>query len=213
MADVRGAGGGAGLPLRARNALAELLMEGLASRGRRGSIRAALALARGGAPEPGADQARARSALEEAGFSPGVPWSATAIGRLEAYAAAAQAPEGVTRVARLGQARALFARRLYFEVHEVLEPAWLAAAGEEKRWLQGLIQAAVAWYHAGNGNDRGAATLLAAAGEKLAGAPEVWGPLPVAPVRAALGLWADWLEGGRLGPEPPRPFRPPGEGS
>ncbi len=47
----------------------------------------------------------------------------------------------------------------YFEAHEVWEGLWLDCAGSERRFYQALIQAAVALYHFGNGNLRGAAKL------------------------------------------------------
>jgi uncharacterized protein len=47
----------------------------------------------------------------------------------------------------------------YFEAHEVWENIWLECAGPERRFYQALIQAAVALYHFGNGNLRGATKL------------------------------------------------------
>ncbi len=52
-----------------------------------------------------------------------------------------------------------FNRQDYFEAHEVWESLWMDTAGEDKRFFQALIQAAVALYHFGNGNLRGAAKL------------------------------------------------------
>ncbi len=40
------------------------------------------------------------------------------------------------------QAAVLWDLGLFFEVHEILEPAWMDAAGNEKRLLQALIRAA-----------------------------------------------------------------------
>jgi len=53
-----------------------------------------------------------------------------------------------------------FNQRDFFEAHEVWESLWLNGAGPERRFVQGLIQAAVALYHFGNGNLRGAAKLF-----------------------------------------------------
>lgn len=53
----------------------------------------------------------------------------------------------------------LFNRRDFFEAHEVWESLWLDRAGPEKRFVQGLIQAAVGLTHFGNGNVRGARKL------------------------------------------------------
>ncbi len=54
----------------------------------------------------------------------------------------------------------LFNHRLFFEVHEVLEAQWIHEVDPERRFLQGLIQIAVAFYHLGNRNLRGAVSLL-----------------------------------------------------
>src|SRR5437016_6901403 len=54
-----------------------------------------------------------------------------------------------------------FNERDYFEAHEVWESLWLECAGPERRFYQALIQAAVALYHFGNGNVRGAMKLYA----------------------------------------------------
>lgn len=54
----------------------------------------------------------------------------------------------------------LFNHQLFFEVHEVLEARWLQETGQEKLFLQGLIQIAVAFYHLENANLRGAQMLL-----------------------------------------------------
>jgi predicted metal-dependent hydrolase len=53
-----------------------------------------------------------------------------------------------------------FNRGDYFEAHEVWEELWHDTAGPDRRFYQGLIQAAVAVYHAVNGNARGARRLF-----------------------------------------------------
>src|SRR5262245_16678381 len=54
----------------------------------------------------------------------------------------------------------LFNRGDYFEAHEVWEDLWRDCPGEDRRFYQALIQAAVAIYHWGNGNARGASRLF-----------------------------------------------------
>ena len=44
----------------------------------------------------------------------------------------------------------------FFEAHEVWEELWTEYRGPARRFFQGLIQAAVALHHFGNGNIRGA---------------------------------------------------------
>jgi len=53
-----------------------------------------------------------------------------------------------------------FNRHLYFEAHEVWEDVWRECSPETRRFYQGLIQAAVALHHWGNGNWRGARRLF-----------------------------------------------------
>lgn len=53
-----------------------------------------------------------------------------------------------------------FNQQDYFEAHEVWESLWMHCAGPERRFYQALIQAAVALYHFGNGNLRGAVKLF-----------------------------------------------------
>ena len=44
----------------------------------------------------------------------------------------------------------------FFEAHEVWEELWADTRGESRRFYQGMIQAAVALHHFGNGNIGGA---------------------------------------------------------
>ena len=55
----------------------------------------------------------------------------------------------------------------FFEAHEVWEDVWLNTPGPERKFFQGLIQAAVALYHFGNGNLRGAVKLFHSSREYL----------------------------------------------
>ena len=47
----------------------------------------------------------------------------------------------------------------YYESHEIWEELWTEYRGASRKFYQGLIQAAVALYHFGNGNIRGARKL------------------------------------------------------
>jgi len=76
-------------------------------------------------------------------------------------------PLTVTQTQLLRQGIDLFNREMFFECHEALEEAWLQAAAEQKRFLQGLIQAAVCLHHLRRGNLSGAGRLLSAGLEKL----------------------------------------------
>ena len=67
----------------------------------------------------------------------------------------------------------------YFEAHEVWEELWQECAAEPRRFYEGLIQAAVAIYHASSGNRTGAERLSHSAWAKLS---------PYAPVYLGIDL-------------------------
>jgi hypothetical protein len=54
----------------------------------------------------------------------------------------------------------LFNRHDFFAAHEVWEDLWRECAAADRRFFQGLIQAAVALHHGLNGNWRGARRLF-----------------------------------------------------
>lgn len=60
----------------------------------------------------------------------------------------------------LEQAALLWQHRLFFEFHELLEEVWMDWRGPERRFLQGLIQLGVAFYHIQRNNDRGAMSMF-----------------------------------------------------
>jgi predicted metal-dependent hydrolase len=88
---------------------------------------------------------------------------------------------------------ALFDNAEFFAAHEVLEDVWRDAAGPEKKYLQGLIQIAVAFHHHGTGNSAGARSLLARAIHNLADCPEVSLGIQLSPLRHSLAQWQEVL--------------------
>ena len=69
-----------------------------------------------------------------------------------------------------------FNERDFFEAHEVWESLWMELAGPERRFVQALIQAAVALYHFNNGNLRGAVKLFQSSRDYMNKfAPIYWG--------------------------------------
>ncbi len=64
----------------------------------------------------------------------------------------------------------------YFEAHEVWEDLWAESHGDERRFVQGLIQAAVGLFHYGGGNLGGAVKLYRTSREYMrpCGSP-FWG--------------------------------------
>lgn len=61
----------------------------------------------------------------------------------------------------------LFNSHEFWHAHEAWEEIWLKARGEEKTFLQGLIQLAAAYHHVKRGTFSGAIRLFDAALEKL----------------------------------------------
>jgi predicted metal-dependent hydrolase len=61
----------------------------------------------------------------------------------------------------------LFNEEEFFECHDVLEEIWSECQGEEKSFLQGLIQASVALFHFGNENYGGAKKLYVTSLKRL----------------------------------------------
>ncbi|MGH7986502.1 MAG: DUF309 domain-containing protein [Candidatus Binataceae bacterium] len=73
-----------------------------------------------------------------------------------------------------GQGCVLFNAGRFFECHEVWEAAWKRVSGEEKLFLQGLIQAAAALLQVERGHRRGALSLLGKSKVKLELFPAIW---------------------------------------
>lgn len=80
----------------------------------------------------------------------------------------------------------LFNAGQYFECHEAWEEVWKRSEGEEKRFYQGLIQAAVAILHVRRGNLSGARTVYRRASEKLESMPSVYGGIALGELRDSL---------------------------
>ena len=83
----------------------------------------------------------------------------------------------------------LFNDRRFFEAHEVWEEAWRRTAGDEARFLQGLIQVAAALVKWQRGQSRGMTDLFAKGCEKLTPFRPVHQGLDLA---ALLDAVADW---------------------
>lgn len=91
----------------------------------------------------------------------------------------------------------LFNAELFYEVHEVLERVWRTAAGDEKTFLQGLVQIAVALYHHGQGNHRGARSLLHTGCDKLEATRRAAPPvIDLGALLVALAPWRAFLDSG-----------------
>jgi predicted metal-dependent hydrolase len=97
----------------------------------------------------------------------------------------------------------LFNREAFFDAHEVWEDVWREADGLEKKFLQGLIQVAVAFHHYSNGNIAGARSLLERGCKNLAECPEEFAGISVAGLLGVLVEWRETLVLG--GPKPAFP--------
>jgi predicted metal-dependent hydrolase len=65
----------------------------------------------------------------------------------------------------------LFNAHRFWHAHEAWEQFWLPATGDEKQFLQGLIQLAAAYHHVQRGTLRGAVRLFDAALRRLSAFP------------------------------------------
>jgi Domain of unknown function (DUF309) len=106
---------------------------------------------------------------------------------------------------RMQEAVRLFNRGDFFECHEVLEVVWLETSGDDKLFLQGLIQVAVSFYHLRRGNFPGSERLLRAGLQKLSGAGGGPRPIDVPRLLAILAPLPDRIEAGLVSPDNPAP--------
>jgi len=90
----------------------------------------------------------------------------------------------------------LFNRAAFFDAHEALEDVWRAAPAAEKKFLQGLIQVAVALYHHGNGNSVGARSVLRRGFRNLSRSPENFGGINSALLLNSISDWQRALDEG-----------------
>ncbi len=163
------------LPLPLRNRLAELVLEAFEPGEARATV---LALARASRAEGSeVDTADAGRLLALGWFESAAPGRVRLIGgyRVHGPSLAERAARAASVVGEwrecedrgteemaslLERAAALANHGLFFEVHELLEPAWFRAPEPTRTALQGLIQVAVAFHHLESGNLEGARSLL-----------------------------------------------------
>lgn len=80
-------------------------------------------------------------------------------------------PRETVHHSSLAEGVSLFNAQKFWHAHEAWERLWLAATGDEKTFLQGLIQLAAAYHHVQRGTFRGGVRLFDAALSKLAPFP------------------------------------------
>ena len=97
----------------------------------------------------------------------------------------------------------LFNQGEFFEAHEALEDIWRVAPTEQKRFLQGLVQAAVAFHHFSTGNRTGMRSVMQRAMRNLDGCPAEFHGIDVAQLLSSMTQWLAAVDGGQ--PHPPLP--------
>jgi hypothetical protein len=97
----------------------------------------------------------------------------------------------------------LFNSREFYDAHEIWEDVWRESHGIEKKFLQGLIQAAVALHHHSTGNVVGACSLMERACKNLAACPPEAGGIHVRALLDSLGQWRTALVHGAATPAHP----------
>jgi predicted metal-dependent hydrolase len=98
---------------------------------------------------------------------------------------------------------ALFNEQKFFEAHEALEDVWRAAAVEHKKFLQGLVQAAVAFHHYSTGNRIGMRSVMARSIRNLSICPDDLRVVDVEPLLRSLTQWLEAMDNEQ--PLPPLP--------
>lgn len=101
---------------------------------------------------------------------------------------------------RLFEGVRLFNAGRYFDAHEVWEHLWRVCPASDRRFVQSLIQAAVALYQWNRGNGVGARTQLARGRAKAAGYP---------PVHLGIDSHLLWEAVGQVLERPPADRPPP----
>ena len=83
----------------------------------------------------------------------------------------------------------LFNEREFYDCHEVLEDLWLDDWGDRKKFYQGLIQFATAFYHLYRRNMSGCEKLLASSKSYLSRYPDFFEGLDLAELRGVIHYW------------------------
>jgi len=99
----------------------------------------------------------------------------------------------------------LFNQARFFDAHEALEDAWRGALPEERLFLQGLTQVAVALHHHSTGNLVGARSVLERACRNLTECPDNFRDIDIAGLRRDLASFLASLETPASKAAPPYP--------
>lgn len=92
-----------------------------------------------------------------------------------------------------------FNHQNYYECHDLLEALWSEAMEPDRKFYQGILQLAVAFYHLSNSNWRGSVTLLGEGLHRLQGFQPEYGEVNVAHLINQCSMVLDQLQ--RTDPE------------
>ena len=98
----------------------------------------------------------------------------------------------------------LFNQEKFFDAHEVLEDVWRDAPEPERKFLQGLIQVAVAFHHHTRGNVVGCLSLLNRGGRNLSLYDSPHGGIAVSTLLQLLNEWKDAVASDHRAPPFPK---------
>jgi uncharacterized protein len=98
----------------------------------------------------------------------------------------------------------LFNHAEFFAAHEALEDVWRASRPEEKKFFQGLTQAAVAFHHHSKGNFVGMRSVLRRAIGNLEKFPAPASGIDLEALLKSLRSWHEAAENGREAEALPR---------
>jgi uncharacterized protein len=101
------------------------------------------------------------------------------------------------------QGIALLNEASFFDAHEALEDVWRAAPPQNKKFLQGLVQVAVAFHHYSTGNRVGMRSVLERAIKNLSQPAGIFGEIQLTALLHSLGQWREALDHNT--PLPPLP--------
>ena len=98
----------------------------------------------------------------------------------------------------------LFNSANFFDAHEALEDVWRAAPPENKKFVQGLVQIAVAFHHYSTGNRVGMRSVLERAIRNLGEPSGSFGQIQLTELLQSLGQWREALDNNSSLPPLPR---------
>ena len=90
----------------------------------------------------------------------------------------------------------LFNRGEFFEAHEVLEDVWRAAPHDYKKFLQGIVQLAVAFHHHSTGNVVGMQSVMERGMKNIADHPKDCCGLQVSKLMKSFASWREAIDNG-----------------